>query len=41
MLITVAIMGGAMLLIIVILVGVNVHLSRARKRLNRRLEDKK
>jgi hypothetical protein len=41
MVLTVAIMGGAMLLIIVILVGVNIHLSRARKRLNRRLEEKK
>ena len=38
---TVAIMGGAMLVIIAILVGVNIHLANARKRLNRRLEDKK
>jgi hypothetical protein len=38
---TVAIMGGAMLVIIAILVGVNIHLAHARKRLNRRLEDKK
>jgi hypothetical protein len=37
---TVAIMGGAMLVIIIILVGVNIHLANARKRLNRRLEDK-
>ena len=41
MILTVAVMGGAMLVIIVILVGVNIHLSHARKRLNRRLEEKK